>query len=56
VSGKVNAKYDLGRKRNYGRRLRVAKNNIIRVLKERKEYAQEELEKKRERLARAKKK
>jgi hypothetical protein len=52
----VNAKYDLGRKRYYGRSLRVAKNNVIRVLKEKKGYAQEELEKKKEELARAKSK
>jgi hypothetical protein len=56
VSGKVNAKYDFGRKRYYGRRLRVAKNNVMRVLKERKEYVQEELEKKKEELAKAKSK
>jgi hypothetical protein len=56
VSGKVNAKYDLGRKRYYGRSLRVAKNNIMRVLKEKKGYVQEELEKKKEELARAKSK
>jgi hypothetical protein len=56
VSGKVNGKYDLGRKRHYGRRLRVAKNNVIKALKERKEYVREELEKKKEELARGKRK
>jgi hypothetical protein len=56
VTGKVNAKYDLGRKRYYGRSLRIAKKNVVKVLKERKEYVQEELEKKKEELAKAKKK
>jgi outer membrane autotransporter protein len=56
VSGKVNGKYDLGRKRHYGRRLRVAKNNVIKALRERKEYAREELEKKKEELERGKRK